>query len=1078
MRDWNKHQCLMFFLCFFFLSAGLSQRVYAVQSIAMGIDQQLQITGVVKDTNGEPMIGVTVMVKGTGTGTITDIDGKYSVSVPGNKSVLTFSFVGYTTKEVTVGNQKSINVTLSEDSKMIDEVVVIGFQSQKKGNLTASVASVGAEALENRPVANIGQALQGMVPGLNISIEGGDPNKVPSLNIRGATTFRQRGTSNDDKNKFDVKSGSPLILLDGVEITAEDLNQLNPNDIDNMSFLKDASAAAIYGTRATFGVILVTTKGGNYNQKAKIDYSYNLAFDQPYELPDILDSYYIYKALRDKEVWTGTIAEYSQHDRDMLDHMMAYMKDPVNNKPYFMEGDAIQWVGNTNPYKELVKSWTPTQKHNLSISGGGDRISYYISLGMQDQKGMYEIKTDRLKRYNAMLSINAKVTKWFNVAAKASYNVFDYEGPTQQTDGMNLWSYAKSYYPENFIYQPVLTGPDDFLPNHPTENPVSYLYAGGRNISSRRKTILSISPEFTIIPKILKIKADLSVAPTTYQKEKTHPKQARVNNSWTALETRWATENTGEVTRSTTDRYAINVYADYNQTFKEKHNVSVLLGLNQEEESYAGSTLYLKNMLDPYILNPELVQDVTANTSANSHHEIASRALFGRIMYNYMSRYLIELDARYDGSSKFPKDSRFQFFPTVSLGWRVSEEKFMEWSKDWLDNFKIRASWGRLGSQPDSEYPYQSVFSTSEGYFLFDGTRYPTGINTPSLINPNLTWEKSTTKNLGFDFTFLQSRLTFTADIFERKVTDILIPGGKDYPALIGDDDLPFENAGILKTTGFELQAKWSDKLANGFRYSVGVALSDDKAKVVSYPSNPTNKICDGVLYKGYTVGDIWGYVTGGILQEGDFDGVGANGKPLYHGPYFKGGQAYPGYIWYQDLDHDGVITTGLNTVDDPGDRKVIGNNAPRYRYNITANFQYKGFDLDLMFQGVGKRDYWLSSTSSYWGNGAGSWEVYNNSWTPERTDAKFPMYGSGTGSYAQTGYLLDASYIKLKQVILGYTFPRALINKIGLEKLRLNLAAYNLFTISAMPKYYDADYLSDAYPPKRTFSVGIQVGF
>ena len=1078
MRDWNKHQCLMFFLCFFFLSAGLSQRVYAVQSIAMGIDQQLQITGVVKDTNGEPMIGVTVMVKGTGTGTITDIDGKYSVSVPGNKSVLTFSFVGYTTKEVTVGNQKSINVTLSEDSKMIDEVVVIGFQSQKKGNLTASVASVGAEALENRPVANIGQALQGMVPGLNISIEGGDPNKVPSLNIRGATTFRQRGTSNDDKNKFDVKSGSPLILLDGVEITAEDLNQLNPNDIDNMSFLKDASAAAIYGTRATFGVILVTTKGGNYNQKAKIDYSYNLAFDQPYELPDILDSYYIYKALRDKEVWTGTIAEYSQHDRDMLDHMMAYMKDPVNNKPYFMEGDAIQWVGNTNPYKELVKSWTPTQKHNLSISGGGDRISYYISLGMQDQKGMYEIKTDRLKRYNAMLSINAKVTKWFNVAAKASYNVFDYEGPTQQTDGMNLWSYAKSYYPENFIYQPVLTGPDDFLPNHPTENPVSYLYAGGRNISSRRKTILSISPEFTIIPKILKIKADLSVAPTTYQKEKTHPKQARVNNSWTALETRWATENTGEVTRSTTDRYAINVYADYNQTFKEKHNVSVLLGLNQEEESYAGSTLYLKNMLDPYILNPELVQDVTANTSANSHHEIASRALFGRIMYNYMSRYLIELDARYDGSSKFPKDSRFQFFPTVSLGWRVSEEKFMEWSKDWLDNFKIRASWGRLGSQPDSEYPYQSVFSTSEGYFLFDGTRYPTGINTPSLINPNLTWEKSTTKNLGFDFTFLQSRLTFTADIFERKVTDILIPGGKDYPALIGDDDLPYENRLILNTNLFVSQAKWSDKLANGFRYSVGVALSDDKAKVVSYPSNPTNKIGDGVLYKGYTVGDIWGYVTGGILQEGDFDGVGANGKPLYHGPYFKGGQAYPGYIWYQDLDHDGVITTGLNTVDDPGDRKVIGNNAPRYRYNITANFQYKGFDLDLMFQGVGKRDYWLSSTSSYWGNGAGSWEVYNNSWTPERTDAKFPMYGSGTGSYAQTGYLLDASYIKLKQVILGYTFPRALINKIGLEKLRLNLAAYNLFTISDMPKYYDADYLSDAYPPKRTFSVGIQVGF
>ena len=1074
----DAHQALMCFLCFLFLFAGTHQEIQAVPDAAMKIEQDMHITGIVQDANKEPMIGVSVVVKGTTNGTITDFDGKYDISVAGSKTVLVFSFVGYATKEVTVGDQKTINVTLAEDSELMDEVVVIGFQSQKKGNLTAAVASVGAETLQDRPVANIGQALQGMVPGLNVSIAGGDPNKVPNLNIRGATTFRQRGTSNDDKNKFDVVSGSPLILLDGVEITAEDLNQLNPNDIDNMSFLKDASAAAIYGTRATFGVILVTTKGGTYQQKSKIEYSYNLAFDQPYELPDILDSYHIYKAGADKRLWTGELAEYTQHDKDMMNGMMAYIKDPVNNKPYFMEGSAIQWVGNTRPYEELVKDWTPTQKHNLSISGGGDKISYYISLGMQDQKGMYEIKTDKLKRYNALLSVNAKVTSWFTVAAKASYNVFDYEGPTQQTDGSNLWQYAKSYYPENYIYQPVLTGPDDPMPNYVTENPVSYLYAGGRNITSRRKTILSISPEFIILPKILKIKADISVTPTTYQREKTHPKQGRVNNSWTALEYRWATDNDGYIERTSTDKYSINVYADYNQTFKEKHSISALIGINQEEESYAGSSLTLKKMLDPYILNPSLVEDVTANTSSNSHSEVAARALFGRIMYNYMGKYLIEMDARYDGSSKFPNDSRFQFFPTISLGWRVSDEKFMDWSKSWLDNFKIRASWGRLGSQPDSNYPYQSVFNLVEGYFLFDGTRYPTGISTPSLVNPNLTWEKSTTKNLGFDFTFLSNRLTFSADIFERKVTDILIPGGKDYPALIGDNDLPYENAGILKTTGFELQAKWSDRLANGFSYSLGVALSDDKAKVVSYPSNPTNKLGDGSLYKGYTVGDIWGYVTGGILQEGDFDGVGANGKPLYHGAYFKGGQPYPGYVWYKDLDNDGVITSGLNTVDDPGDRKIIGNNSPRYRYNITANFQYKGFDLDMMFQGVGKRDYWLASTSSYWGNGAGSWETYNQSWTPERTDAKFPMYGSGVGSYAQTGYLLDASYIKLKQVILGYSFPKSLIGKVGLEKLRLNIAAYNLFTISDVPKYYDADYLSDAYPPKRTFSVGVQVGF
>lgn len=1082
-------------LCFLFLSGGTLGTILpngsstgssgGFMTAYAAVSQSRTVTGVVKDAAGEPMIGVTIQVKGTGNGTITDVDGKYMLSVAGKNSVLAFSYVGYQSQEITVGNRSVIDVMMKEDSEMIDEVVVIGFQSQKKVNLTASVASVDAEALEQRPVSNVGQALQGLVPGLNVNIDGGDPNKVPSLNIRGATTFRQRGTSNDDKNKFDVVSGSPLILLDGVEITQEDLNQLNPNDIDNMSFLKDASAAAIYGTRATFGVILVTTKSGHYQQKAKVNYSYDIAFDQPYALPDILDSYYIYKAGMDKDLWTYQTAEYSQDDKEILDHMWAYMQDPKNNKPYFMRGDAIQWVGNTNPYEELVKNWTPTQKHNFSIQGGGDRISYYISLGLQDQEGMYEIRTDEYKRYNAMMSLNAKITNWFSVGAKASYNVVEYDAPTQQTDGMNVWSYAKSYYPENFIYQPVLTGPDDPLPNHPTENPVSYLYAGGRNKTSRRKMILSISPEFTILPKILKIKGDFSFTPTNYSQEKTHPAQSRVFNSWTALENRWATTNDGYVQRTSTDRYSFNIYADYNQTFAEKHNVSALLGFNQERETYAGSSITMTRLLDPDILNPTLVEDVTANTSSNSHYVVSARALFGRIMYNYMGKYLFEFDVRYDGSSKFPKGSRFQTFPTFSLGWRVSEEKFMDWSRGWLDNFKIRASWGRLGSQPSDAYPYQSVFNLVEGYFLFDGSRYPTGLSTPSLVNPFLTWEKSTTKNLGFDFAFLNNRLTLTADIFERKVTDILIPGGKEYPALIGDDDLPYENAGILKTTGFEIQAKWSDQLENGFRYSVGVALSDDHAKVVSYPSNPTKKIASGSLYDGQEVGEIWGYVTGGILQKEDFEldangdlVMGANGMPIYHGTYFKGSQAYPGYVWYQDLNHDGVINTGQSTVDDPGDMKVIGNNTPRYRYNLTANFQYKGFDLDLMFQGVGKRDYWISSSSSYWGNGAGSWETYNQSWTPERTDAKFPMYGYGLGSYAQTGYLLNAAYFKLKQAVLGYTFPKKWIEKIGLEKLRVNISGYNLFTISKVPKYYDSEYISDAYPPKRTISVGVQVGF
>lgn len=1058
-------------LCLLFFIAGVSGTAYANPD-------DIRVTGTVKDVSGEPLIGVSVVVKGTSAGAITNFDGQFNISVPDSKSVLVITYVGYTKQEIVVGNQTVFNITLSEDAELLEEVVVIGFQSQKKGNLTAAVSSVTSEMLENRPVANISQALQGVVPGLNIKIDGGDPTKKPEWNIRGETTFRRRGTSADDKLKFDVVSGAPLILMDGVEISAEDLNQLNPNDIENMSFLKDASAAAIYGTRATFGVVIVTTKSGKFNEKAKINYSYELALDQPYALPDILDSYHIYKALRDKDMWTGTISEYSPKDKSIMEAMQAYINDPKNNKNYIMDGDAIQWVGNTNPYKELVKDWTPTHKHNFSISGGGDRISYYMSLGVQDQSGMYEIRTDKVKRYNMMLSVNAKVTSWFNVSAKASHNIYDTDVPTLREEGANLWMYAKSYYPEDYIYKPVLTASDDPLPNMMTEHPVSYLYMGGKDVTSRRKSIFSISPEFIIIPNELKIKADISLTPTTYKREKTHPEQWRVNTSWKALENRWATQNTGYIARTTTDVYAINLYADYNKTIKDVHNISALIGVNQEKQSYEGSTLSLVDLLDPHILNPNLVEAVTANTSSNSHYVVTSRALFGRLMYNYKQRYLFEFDARYDGSSRFPSKDRFQLFPTVSAGWRVSEEPFMESTKDWLDNLKLRISWGRLGSQPSGQYPYQSVFRTESAYFLFNGNRYPTGVTTPSLTNPLLTWEKSTTKNVGFDLALLNSRLSVGLDVYERRVTEILIPGGKQYPALIGENDLPDENAGELKTTGFELSVKWADKLPNGLRYSVGASLFDSKAKVVSYPSNPTRTIGDGKLYSGQDVGEIWGYVTGGILQKEDFANLDNPQKPIYLGTVSKGQQVYPGYIWLKDLNNDGIISGGDGTVDNPGDRKVIGNSTPRYRYNLTLNAQWKGFDIDLMFQGLMKRDIWLSSASSYWGNGAGSWETYNQSWTPERTDAKFPMYHSGLGGTTQSGYLLDASYFKLKQVILGYTVPTQLVNKIGLQKIRLNLSAYNLFTISDVPKYYDSEYVSDAYPPKRTFSLGVQIGF
>ncbi len=1080
-------------LCFLIAITGIVPTASAENTADVDqavTNQPVNIKGTVKDAVGEPIIGASITVKGTSQGTITNIDGEYSITVTDKKAVLVFSFIGYASQEISADNPAVTNVILKEDTELLDEVVVIGFQTQKKVNLTASVSNIDSKTFENRPVSNIGQALIGAAPGLNISIEGGDPNKVPDLNVRGATTFRSRKNktgASADRDKFDVVSGQPLILLDGIEISNEDLNQINPADIDNISVLKDASAAAIYGTRATYGVVLVQTKSGTFNQKAKINYSYDISWDKPVGTPDILDSYHIYKAGLDKNLWTvGT--PYTEENETVLEKMQAYINDPVNNKPWYMKGDVvggtINWVGNTNPYKELIRDWTPTQKHNFSINGGSDRIAYNISLGVQTQEGMYKINPDDLSRYNMAMNFTAKITDRLKVSAKVSHNIFDYEAPTKRSDG-DLWGSVGKYYPELNIYQPLLTAADDPVPNTPTENQASFLFSGGTTNTSRRTSIFSISPEFAIIPNELIVKADLSLTPITYKREVTNPRQGRVNASWQELEYRWATENTGSISKSSTDRYAINLYANYIKTFANDHNVSALLGVNQEKKDYSQSTIGLVNMLDPYILNPALVQDKTKNTSSVSNHTVTARAVFGRLMYDYKSRYLFEFDIRYDGSSRFPKENRFQTYPTFSLGWRISEEKFMLKTKAWLDNLKIRGSWGELGSQPDQEYGYQSVFGDENAYYYFNNDRFGVGIVPPSIPSPRLTWEKATSTNFGVDATFLQQRLDLSLDVYERKTSDILLGGSKEYPILHGADELPLENGGQLRNRGWELQVKWRDRLSSGLSYNIGLSVSDYKAKVTQDPSNLTKTIGDGKTYPGMYIGEIWGYETGGILQKEDFDLdasgnliLDGRGNPIYHGSVFNNEIVYPGYLWYHDLNGDGIITAGENTVDNPGDRRVIGNNTPRYRYSVNLGVQYKGFDLDMLFQGIGKRDYWVDATEMYWGKGAGSWEYYNNSWMPDRTNTKYPMYGSEVAGRTQSGYLLDASYLSLRQVILGYSLPKSLINKIKLDKVRLHVSAYNLFSISDIPNYFDLEYVRSAYPAKRSIAVGIQVGF
>ena len=455
----------------------------------------------------------------------------------------------------------------------------------------------------------------------------------------------------------------------------------------------------------------------------------------------------------------------------------------------------------------------------------------------------------------------------------------------------------------------------------------------------------------------------------------------------------------------------------------------------------------------------------------------AIRGAFVRANYDYLGRYLFEFSGRYDGTSRFGKDTRFQFFPSFSAGWRISEEQFMKNTHSWLDNLKIRGSWGSLGNQNVANYAYIASYGAANYIsWVMDGEQLK-GMNPTGLIARDLTWETAKTLDFGVDITTLNGRLDATFDWYTRRTTDILMNGTK-LPAVLGAT-VPKRNTGELKTNGWELSLKWKDRLNNGIRYDVGFVLSDYQSEVIHFSGNPNSLL--STLYDGMKMGEIWGYETVGILQESDFT-IDENGKYILNGPSQNkiAGSWYPGDIRYADLNNDDEISTGDNTLENPGDRKIIGNSTPRFQYGITGNISWKNFDLNIFFQGIGKKDVWISDNAFWGGSGsAGNWEMLNNSWTPERTNAKYPMYaGRGQNQQVQTGYLFNGAYLRLKTLALGYTLPKAWTNKAKLSTVRLSLSGYNLFEITQIPDTFDPDQISSAYPMMRSVAFGLQVGF
>lgn len=1038
------------------------------------------IQGKITDMNGEPLIGANVLEKGTTNGVITNVDGKFQMNV-GKEAILVVSYIGYTQKEVPTKNITDFNIKLKEDSELLDEVVIVGFGTQKKANLTGAVASVSGEALESKPVANIGQALQGVIPNLNVSATSAQPNAVPSFNVRGGTSMAQ-----NDKGTWEIKNGSPLILVDGVQMDETYLSMLNPNDVENISLLKDAASAAIYGARATYGVMLITTKSGKKEQKANVTYNFNMQWNTPSHRPDIMDAYNIQLAANQlTELTGGTVSSFAE---TLLEAKKAWKDDPQNAPAWiYNEGSTSKftWVRSMNPYDEVVRDWTPMQKHTVSITGGTAKTKYYISLGYQRQEGMYKINTDTQNRFNGMMSLDTEINKWFSFSAKMSYNTNNYEEPYLNPQKESLWGAMMGEVNRN-ICSPIQSSATDPVPGMWTDNVLGWIAYGATRDTKRTNSVFNITPTITFM-KGWTAKAELSYRPGEYFQKMVVPTREYIVDDWTSIVNTHTSPSRVEETTTHSDFYTINAYTNYDKTFG-KHSVGGVLGFNQEWYVYRRTYGKAEGLLNPSL---PMINTSTGNQYAGDNAEHwAIRGGFARLTYGFDSRYLLEFNGRYDGTSRFPKKDRFKFFPSLSAGWRISEEKFMEDSNSWLNNLKVRGSWGSLGNQNVDNYAYIAEYG-SVGYVSYnmDKTR-PMGISPSGLISPTLTWETATTLDFGLDANLFNNRLELSFDWYTRETKDILMAGAK-YPAILGTS-APKMNSGILKTNGWELSMKWQDRIGKDWKYDVSFVLSDYITTVKTFSGNP-NKLLNA-LYDGKVMGEIWGYQCEGILQESDFD-IDENGKYILKGASQTDLNStwYPGDLRFADIGGkegtddnksdqgpDGRVSNGKNTVYNSGDLRVLGNSTPRFRFGLNGNVYWKNFSLNLFFQGVAKRDVYISDSMLFGGSdSAGNYDTFQNSWTPENTNSKYHMYGRGQNtSSTNSRYMYNGAFIRLKTLALGYTLPRQWTEKVSLNTVRVNLSGYNLFEISGVPSVYDPESIQSAYPMMRSIALGVQVNF
>ncbi len=1109
------------------------------------------ITGEVKDAKtGEPVPGANVVAIGTTVGTVTDMDGKFSLSLPSGSKQIRVSFVGYKEKVVDVIPGGSYTVTIDVDDQMLNEIVVVGYGSQKKVNLTGAVASVDTKVLEARPIADVGRGLQGTTPGLTIVVPSGELGSDPIMKIRG------QYTSIEGK-------GTPLILVDNVEIPSIQL--LNPDDIESISILKDAASSSIYGSKAAFGVILITTKKGAKQESVNVSYSTSLSFQnvaKKMEMGRIDALDYTVEAM--KRVNATSAGVFWQMTAEGFDKAKEWQKNwggkIGKNDPYVYGRD---WYVDANnrkiglrtfdPYDYMIKEWTPTQTHNLSVNGRSGKTDYNVSLGYLDQEGIIQpSKHDDFRRYNGAVRVGADITKNLRIYGGTMYSkrvkryayatnsttadpwLYIYRwGPTYpfgKEDGESLRSPAYELEAANTAMQETnytsMNGGINYTPLKNWNINLEYTYADQGYNTKRPGTRFTARDTWSsAIPKLDKdgnriyVNSNGEIVPSSAEGAMAAFRLA--SNTYTGIGSN--PDHVYEYAKH--DKWStLNFTTSYDLSIEDSHKFKFMLGASRIGYEYTYNWSQVTQLVD--YGNPQFDLAYGTQTSSGGAYWESQVGFFGRLNYNFREKYLLESNLRYDGSSKFPKDLKWRAFPSFSAGWRVTEENFMKWTEPVLSGMKLRASWGMIGDQSVDNALYIPTIKGSQNYWLIGGAR-SYQFATPDAVSESITWQDIATLDFGLDMQFLNNSLTATFDWYQRNTNNMIVPqegiaGGFGTAA-------PKSNNGSLETKGYEIQLDYNHRFSNGLGINITATFDDAITKITKYGST---KSIDS-WYVGKTYGEIWGYETDRLYQKEDF-AYDNNGQLILVAskdiPTVKVNQLAdpnaptqaflqnttfifgPGDVKLKDLNNDGVINDGTRLTNDHGDLKKIGNSTPRYNYSLRIGADYKGFDASVFLQGVGSRQIWGNGSLVIPGynssDGGMSQTIAGDFWKEDRTDAFYPRpynYSLVAGAdvtklkgnmAVQSKYLLDMSYLRIKNITLGYTLPSAVSKKLRISKLRIYGALENFFTfdklgdlpvdpevISGVSMWRtDTDYNSNrtgvGVPTYKSASVGLQLNF